>query len=418
MFARRAGWDLAPNALAERLSARRAAGLPFLDLTESNPTRCGLEAPSRALREALLHLADDPGCLAYAPDPKGDAEARRAVAAVHAEQGAALDPEAVVLTAGTSEGYAHLFRLLADPGDRVLVPKPGYPLFELLAGLEAVEVGTHPLRFGAGRWGLDLEALTAAAASPRVRAVLMVHPNNPTGSFVSEEEARALRSLCRTRGLALVSDEVFAAYRREGASPSAPRTLLPPPGAEEEGPLTFVLSGASKLLALPQLKAAWIAVAGPKTLRDEAVARLEVIADGYLSVSGLVQRALPGLLGARHGIVREVWARVVEGRRRLEAAVTGCAGIELLPCEGGWAAILRLRGAPPPDEDALVGALLDEAGVAVHPGWLFDLEPADAEGRPVAHLVLSLLPEPDRVERGAVAIADVFRAQGFASSAR
>lgn len=418
MFARRAGWDLTPNAIADRLARRRASGLPVLDLTESNPTRCGLGAPSQALGEALRRLAGDPRSLRYEPDPRGDADARRAVAAFHAAQGADLAPESVVLTTGTSEGYAHLFRMLADPGDVVLVPTPGYPLFEILAGLESVEIGTYPLRFEGGRWRLDVDALAAAAARPGVRAVLTVHPNNPTGALTSAAEAEALRSLCRERGLALVSDEVFAAHRSAAAPPDAPQTLLPAADAETDGPLLFALSGASKLLALPQLKAAWIAVSGPRALRDEALARLELIADSYLSVSGLVQLALPELLEARDVIVGEVVDRVAASRSRLAAVAAACGQLELLPSEGGWAAILRLHGAPPPDEDALVAALLDGPGVAIHPGWLFDVPPEDEEGRPVSHLVLSMLAEPAVVERGAAAIAAALGNQRGARSSR
>lgn len=402
MFARRAGWDLGPDDLAETVARRRRAGLPVVDLTDSNPTRCGFRTAAARLATVLADVARDPRCAVYEPDPRGDRAAREAVAAHHAGQGGAVCAESVVLTAGTSEGYAHLFRMLTDPGDRVLVPTPSYPLFTLLAGLEGVEAVPYPLRLRGGRWRIDLEALEATAVPP-VRAVLLVHPNNPTGSLVSSRETEALRRLCRDRGLALVSDEVFASHRRPSAPADAPHTLLPAEGAAADGPLTFVLSGASKLLGLPQLKVGWIIAGGPVQLRDEALARLEVIADTYLSVSIPAQLALPALLASQLELGREIATRVDDNRERVERAVAHAQNVRLLDAEGGWCAILRvLAGArgTAPDEDALARALRDDSGVLVQPGWLFDLEPHDEDGAPVAHLVLSMLPEPSVVEAG------------------
>jgi aspartate/methionine/tyrosine aminotransferase len=401
-FAGRAGWDLAPNDLTARIEERRATGLPVIDLTESNPTRCALPAAGLALRAALAELAQDPRSLRYEPDPRGDADARATISAYHTAKGTPLAPECVVLTSGTSEGYAHLFRLLADPGERVLVPSPSYPLFGFLADLESVEVAPYPLRWRAGGWRIDFDTL-AAAAGPRTRAVLVVHPNNPTGSLASAEEAAALRRFCRERGLALVADEVFADYRSATAPAPSPRTLLPRVTEAEDGPLTFVLSGASKVLALPQLKLAWVAVSGPRVLRTEALARLEVIADTYLSVSTLSQLVLPRVFAARAEIAAEITARVAENRLLLAAHIAPLEGVELLAADGGWAAILRVRGERrqnAPDEDSLVTQLVQDHGVIVQPGWFFDLDPEDDAGRPAAHLVLSLLPEPQRLEQG------------------
>ncbi len=399
VFARRAAWDLRPNPLAERVAARQRLGLPVLDLSDANPTRAGLAAPAEALALALGELARDARALRYDPDPRGDPAARAAVAACH--PGAA--PDGVVLTAGTSEGYAHLFRILADPGERVHVPTPGYPLFEHLAELEGLEVSRYPLRpppaGGGARWRIDVEAL-AATLSPRSRAVLVIHPHNPTGSFVDPQDWGALRALGRARGLAIVSDEVFAESGLGAAAP--PGALV---GAEA-GPLHFVLGGASKLLALPQLKLAWIAVGGPERERAEALARLEFVADAYLSVSPLLARALPRLLAQRAGIRSEVRARVAGNRARLAAALLGRPGLECLPAEAGWAAILRIeaRDRCAPDEEALALALLDRAGVLVQPGFLFDLE--GLPGPPAAQLVLSLLPEPDSFGAGIDALLD------------
>ena len=411
-FAGRAGWDLAPNELSSRLAERRAAGLPVLDLTESNPTRCALPAAGLALRTALAELAMDPRSLRYEPDARGDVDARAAIAAYHTAKGPVLAPEHVLLTSGTSEGYAHLFRLLADPGERVLVPSPSYPLFGLLADLESVEVAPYPLRLRGGRWRIDLDAL-AAAARPRTRAVLVVHPNNPTGSLADAEEVAALRTFCRERGLALVADEVFADHRSKAAPPAAPQTLLPGAADAEDGPLTFVLSGASKVLALPQLKVAWMAVAGPRRLRDEALARLEVIADTYLSVSTLSQLLLPRLLAARAEIASEIATRVTENRTRVAARIARHGEIELLAADGGWGAILRVRGdgrKGAPDEDDLVTQLVLRHGVSLQPGWFFDLDPEDEAGRPAAHLVLSLLPDPRCVEQGLAHVVEAIAA--------
>lgn len=403
MFARRASWDLTPNELARRVEARRASGLPLLDLSDANPTRVGLRAPAAALRAALEAVARDPRAARYEPDPRGDARAREAVAAWHCGCGAQVAAEHVVLTAGTSEGYAHVFRLLGDPGDVVHVPSPGYGLFEHLAALEGLAAERYPLlppEPGGARWRLDLEAL-AASVGPRSRAVLLIHPHNPTGSFVDPADLAALRALARARGVALVSDEVFAG---SAAAPGAPPGAL---AGAEDGPLHVVLSGVSKLLALPQCKLAWLAVGGPEWLRDEAVARLEFIADAFLSVSPLLAGALPALFEARPAIERELEERLRANRAALAAALAGTPRAALLPAEAGWAAIVRYgaagRGLA---EDALVLALLDEEGVLVQPGFLFDLEPPEADTES-GHLVLSLLAEPARFAAGAAAVARV-----------
>jgi aspartate/methionine/tyrosine aminotransferase len=384
MFSRRAGWDLVPSPLAARSEERKKQGLALLDLTLTNPTRVGLAAPGGALAEALAALARDPAARAYEPDPRGAALARESIAAFHT----GASPEHVILCAGTSEGYAHLFRLLADPGERVHVPSPGYPLFEHLAALEGVAAVPYPLLPPARgtRWRIDCDAL-AASLTAQSRAVLVIHPHNPTGSFVDPADLARLRALGREHDLALISDEVFAGAGTSAACP--PSALV---GAEA-GPLHFVLSGASKLLALPQLKLAWIVVAGPPAARDEALARLEFVADAYLSVSPLLARLLPGLLARRGELVAPLLARVAGNRARL-AALDPAGPVSALPAEAGWAAILRVRA--PLDAEALALGLLDRAGVLVQPGFLFDLEDEDG----AAQLVVSLLPEPADFARG------------------
>ncbi len=408
MFARRASWDLEPNELSARLAARRARGLPVCDLTLTNPTRCGLEQGPAALTRALAALEKDAAVRSYEPDPRGPAEAREAIAGLC---GGDARPEHVILTAGTSEGCAHLFRVLADPGDRIHVATPGYPLFDHVAELEGVEVERYALRapeHGA-RWRIDFETLRAAITA-RSRAIVLVHPHNPTGSWVDPADWDELAALARARDLALVSDEVFAASSAPGAA-RLPGALELARGA----PLCFALSGASKLLGLPQLKLAWIRVGGTPGLRDAALARREFAADAFLSVSPLVARMLPTLLDERAAIQAEITARVAQNRAALAAAVKGVSDLELLPAEAGWAAILRLRGASANQEEELALQLLEQRGVWVHPGFFFDLEPAERLG-PCAHWVLGLLLEPADFARGAAALADAIAALRSARS--
>lgn len=373
MFADRTGWDLTPNALASRLKEIRAAGEKVLDLTLSNPTQAGLRYP-----EGLLAPLANPGGISYDPEPKGLLSARQAVASIYAGKGAAATPENILLTASTSEAYGHLFRLLANPGDEILVPRPSYPLFGYLADLADVKTVSYPLCEGERRWELDLAAL-ASAVTPRSRAVIAVHPNNPTGSALTAREVEALRRLCRERGLALIVDEVFAEYLWEE---NLPRTLLPVGPAAGQGPLTFALGGLSKLLALPQMKLAWIACAGPEELLRPALDRLELIADTALSVNTPVQLALPGWLALAPAVQGEIRSRVRANRDLLERE----AGPLLSPSDGGWSAVIETPGVV--DDEAWALTLLEEYHALVHPGYLFDF---DAPG----HAVLSLLPPPD-----------------------
>jgi aspartate/methionine/tyrosine aminotransferase len=413
VFARRAGWDLARNPLSEAADSRRARGAPLVDLTEANPTHCGLHEGGAALSRALAERARDPASLRYDPDPRGPRAAREAIARHHARSGVPVGADQVVLTAGTSEGYAHLFRLLADPGDCVLVPRPGYPLFDLLAELEGVTTRGIPLRRGRGEFRLDEASLAAAAAARDARALLAIHPHNPTGHFVHPDDAALLRAHARRNRLALISDEVFA----DSGLPPAPgeRRLPTLLCDDEDGPLHFVLSGASKLLALPQLKVSWIVAGGPRGLRDEAIARLETIADTYLSVSPLLAACLPALLESLPAVQAPLRARVAGNRARLSQLAAARAGCTLLPAQGGFSAILELESADgaPLDEEALALAGVERAGVLAHPGFFFDFED---DGR--ARLVLSLLPEPERFEPAAIALLDVVDAERAHATAR
>jgi len=377
MFSGRTAWDLRRSRLAALLASRRAEGAELLDLTETNPTRVGIACPPHLL-EPLIQAA----ALRYEPEPAGLLSAREAVAADYHRRGYDVSPKRIVLTASTSEAYAFLFKLLCDPGDEVLVPRPSYPLFEYLAGLESVAVRPYPLDYD-GRWHLSPGGVREAAGE-RTRAVVVVHPNNPTGSFLKEEEAQGLESLCAEGGWALISDEVFADYAfRE--DPERARSV-----ARDGEVLAFALGGLSKSCGLPQLKLAWIAVSGPRERREAALARLEVVADTYLSVGTPVQLALPRLLQQRAELQRPIVERVAGNLDLLRERATGSPAT-LLDAEGGWSAVLRVPAVASEEDWALT--LLDEDGVLVHPGYFFDFAQE-------AFLVLSLLPPPATFRRG------------------
>jgi len=344
-----------PNALSAGLARLKAAGRGYLDLTVSNPTCCGFTYPEAEIRTAL----SVPSVLAYDPDPHGSPAARAAIARHH---GHGLRAEDLQLTASTSEGYSLLFKLLGDPGDEVLVPSPSYPLFDWLARLEGLQARTVPCYFH-DRWHLDIDAL-AAAISPRTRALVVVNPNNPTGQFLSKIEWRELTGLCARRGLAMLVDEVFLDYPLDPPQDRLGTILLDP---DPPCPV-FLLSGLSKVAALPQLKLGWIAVRGP-----DAAAHLEALAflaDQYLSVSAPVQAAVPTLLALAPGIQDQVRTRLRANLAALDTGLETHPHLSRLPVEGGWSVLLR-RPALDADE-ACALRLLEQKGVLVHPGSFFD----------------------------------------------
>lgn len=375
MFSSRSSFDLSPNPLALALARARAASRPLLDLTESNPTRAGIPYAG----EAILGALAAPGALVYEPSPFGLAAAREAVARDLASFGPAVDPARVLLTASTSEAYAFVFKLLCDAGDEVLVPVPSYPLFEHLARLEGVRAVPYRLAYD-GAWHVDVDSARRAITA-RTRALVVVSPNNPTGSYLKRTELEALASL----GLPIVSDEVFARYPLRD-DPGRARSALEAAGA----PLVFALGGLSKLAALPQMKLAWTAVAGEEARVAAALARLEIVADAFLSVGTPVQHALPALLASRGLAEDAVRARTRANLAVARGAVAGSAA-SLLDVEGGWYATLRVPGTRAEQEWAL--ALLEEDGVHVHPGHFFDFERE-------AYLVVSLLTPPADFEQG------------------
>jgi alanine-synthesizing transaminase len=367
MFSSRLNWDVSPNPLARLLAERRASGARVLDLTESNPTRAGISYPA-----AILDALNREEALRYQPSPRGLLSAREAVAAYYAERGRGVSPDRILLTASTSEAYAYLFKLLADPGDEVLTPRPSYPLFEYLASLESVRGRQYPLRYD-GVWHVDFVELERAV-SARTRAMVVVNPNNPTGSFLKAEEWDRLQEL----GIAILSDEVFSDYGFETASRMR----------GEDRALTFTMSGLSKIAGLPQMKLGWIAVSGPGA--DEAMERLELIADTYLSVATPVQVALPELLALSGEVRTQIRTRTRANLDTLRSSVAG-SPVNVLNVEAGWSAILQVPRIRSEQEWAL--RLLGEHGVLVQPGYFFDFESE-------AFLVVSLLTPCDVFEEG------------------
>jgi aspartate/methionine/tyrosine aminotransferase len=352
-FSRRTDWNTEESELARAHRLRARAGLPIADLTASNPTRCGFKyAP-----ELLAALAD-PQALDYDPQPRGMLRARDAVCGYYAGHGVAVAPEQVVLTTSTSEAYSFLFRLLCDPGSEILVPQPGYPLFDFLAEMDDVRLKAAPLVYDYG-WQIDPEGLRRAI-TPQTRAVVVVHPNNPTGHFTKPWEARELARLCREHGLSLIVDEVFLDYGLDGAPASFAAGL-------EDVPV-YVVSGLSKIAGLPQMKAAWIVATGPQ--QAEALERLEVIADTFLSMNAPVQCALPAWLDGRQGIQRQIRERVAANLAELDRQLGRQTTIRRLEVEGGWYAVLRIAALQPDEQTAL--ALL-ERGVWGHPGYFFGM---------------------------------------------
>ena len=376
MFSSRLNWNLRPNRLSALLEEKRAAGADVLDLTESNPTRAGLAYPQAEILAALA----DADALRYHPSPRGLDSAREAVTGYYRDRGTQIPMNNILLTASTSEAYSYLFKLLANPGDEILAPRPSYPLFEFLADLESVHIRQYPLRYD-GVWHVDFDALEHTI-TPRTRAIVVVNPNNPTGSFLKRAELDVLDSLAAERGLAILSDEVFRDYAFAG-EPNLVSTL-----AGDRRALTFSMSGLSKIAGLPQMKLGWVVASGPRC--PQALDALELIADTYLSVSTPVQVALPRLLGLSGSILNEIRRRTAENLAHLRETMLGSAAT-LLRTEGGWYAVLQVPRTRTEEEWTL--KLLGDLDVLVQPGFFFDFESE-------AFLVLSLLPDANTFAEG------------------
>jgi aspartate/methionine/tyrosine aminotransferase len=383
MFASRTNWRLETNCLTRALEEHRRSGKELFDLTASNPTTCGFAYPEREILAAL----GDPRGLVYRPESKGLLEAREAVAEYYSGHAGffgpsvRIDPEGILLASGTSEAYTHIFRLLCEAGDEILVPAPSYPLFEFLADLADIHLVPYPLLYDHG-WQIDFASLRAALTS-RSRAVLVVHPNNPTGSFVKPREAAELAEICGARQMAIVADEVFLDYTGVAASAKS--------FAFSDAALTFTLSGISKISLLPQMKLAWTVVSGPDSIAHAAVDRLEIIADTYLSPSTPVQLALPTFLSLRHSMHAQLQQRVSANLAALDIVLCESKSLARLDREGGWYAILRVP-VTGTDEEVTV-ALLERCSVLVHPGHFFNFL---REG----FLVLSLITPEQQFQEG------------------
>jgi aspartate/methionine/tyrosine aminotransferase len=377
MFAERTNWNLAGNRLSEALARHRAGGKRLLDLTASNPTECGFAYDT----EAILAALRNPAALRYEPNPKGLESARLAVKLYYSARGAAISVEDIVLTTSTSEAYSFVFRLLCNPGDELLIPAPSYPLFGFLADIQDVKLVRYPLVYDHG-WQIDFHSLQQAI-TPRTRGVIAVNPNNPTGHFVKEKELAKLNELRAARGMALIADEVFLDF----ALSDARRVTF----AGNTGALTFAMSGLSKIAGLPQMKMAWVVASGPSELKRQAMERLEVIADTYLSPNAPVQLATPVFLAQRHGLQKQLLARVRRNLAELDRQLAVQQVCSRLEVEGGWYAVVRVPATRSDEELAI--DLLTREDVYVHPGHFFDFA---TEG----YLVLSLIAREEEFAEG------------------
>jgi alanine-synthesizing transaminase len=389
-FSRRTAWDTTETEWARRLREKRASGLPILDLTVSNPTGCGFEYDA----EAVLGPLRDPGALQYDPDPRGLPVARAAVASYYADHGVQVDPGQIMLTTSTSEAYSFVFRLLCDPGDEVLIAQPSYPLFDFLAALDDVTLVPFPLFYDFG-WHLDPEALRQRI-TPRSKAIVLVHPNNPTGHFTKAAERGVLEELCAEYGLALIVDEVFLDYPLDSS------VTVPSFAAGEHTVLTFVLSGISKTAALPQMKAAWLACLGPSEELRPALDRLEVISDTFLSMNAPTQHALPHWLADRAGLQTQIRQRTRANLDALDVVLRNSQTVSRLLVEAGWYAVLRIPSEG--DDEATALQLLKHHNLAIHSGRFFGLNGS-------GWIVASLLAQTREFCNGISELVDYVQAQ-------
>jgi len=386
MFSERTRWNLAENRLSRTLAELCTSGKTILNLTRSNPTECGFTYDEKGIQYAFAHSE----MLRYQPNPRGVVSAREAVSAYYEQQQIPVAADDLVLTSGTSEAYSFVFRLLCNSADEVLIPAPGYPLLDFLADLCDVKLVRYPLIYDHG-WQIDFPAL-AAAASARTKALIVVHPNNPTGHYTSAPEQAQFVEFCRQRKIALIADEVFLDF---SLGNFRTRSF-----ASANEPLTFTLSGLSKICGMPQMKLAWIATCGPAREKTEALARLEVIADAYLSVGTPVQLAAQALLAMRVAFQAQVMTRVRANLRELDAQLSRQSACNRLSCEGGWSAVLRVP-AMQSDEDLAI-TLLAKHGVYVHPGHFYDF------AQP-GHAIVSLIVPEDQFAEGTRRILSHFK---------
>jgi aspartate/methionine/tyrosine aminotransferase len=372
MFADRTSWNLKLNRLAEALECHKSSGRKLLDLSASNPTECGFRYDAPAIMRSLC----SPASLQYHPDPRGLKSARQAVSDYYAARREQVTIHDLVLTASTSEAYSFIFRLLCNPGDELLIPTPSYPLFDFLADINDVKLVRYSLFYDHG-WHIDFHALKQSI-TPRTRGVILVHPNNPTGHYTAAEEIAQLNELCSANQMAIIADEVFLDFSLDAAQKSF---------VTNSAALTFAMSGISKISGLPQMKFAWLAANGPEELKREALARLEMIADTYLSLNAPIQLAAPVLLQQHSVFQQQLMDRVRKNLAHLDAQLAQEKGVTRLEVEGGWYAVLRIPATRPDEEFAI--NLLENHDVYLHPGHFYDF-PGDG------YLMISLItPEQD-----------------------
>ncbi|MBI4368020.1 MAG: pyridoxal phosphate-dependent aminotransferase [Candidatus Omnitrophica bacterium] len=372
MFASRTNWKFSTNPLSSCLQSLQKAGAKILDLTESNPTRCHFRYLNSELLQPLAH----PSNVKYDPISKGLPEARKLIQNDYRARHIVLNENQILLTASTSEAYTFLFRLLLNPGESILAPRPSYPLFDFLAGLNDVSIKSYSLRYASSGWHIDIPSLSEAVG-PETRAIILVHPNNPTGSFVKKTELSEILDIAKEKSLAIISDEVFFEY------PVADDPLRATSLAGHREVLTFTLGGISKTLGLPQMKLAWMAATGPEAVLAQSLDRLDIILDTYLSVNAPVQQALSSWFLLKSEIQREIQDRIQENRTFLTREVSSVRAVSLLDTEGGWYAVLRLAKNKSEEDWAL--EFLKQDHVYVHPGYFYDFEEE-------AYIVISLLP--------------------------
>lgn len=380
MFSNRTDWEFSSNKLVSLLDKLKDNNEDIMDLTQSNPTECGFSYPKEKIVSALSNSSN----LAYSPSAKGMLCAREVVCQYYKEKGYDVNPENIFLTSSTSEGYLFLFRLLADPGDKVLFPRPSYPLFEVLTQLSDLELAQYPLNYG--DWSLDEDAFESI--SKGAKAIVAVNPNNPTGSFVGNEDLKIINKVCANTDASIICDEVFLDYAFQ--DDFKPNSMV---GNKEN--LTFVLGGLSKALGMPQMKLAWIVINGPDGLVEEAKKRLEIILDTFLSVNTPSQNALGPWMEQRAAIQKDILKRIRDNRETVRSMVADSNKLTLLEAQGGWYAILRLPGSL--DEEEFCYGLLKNKKVFVHPGYFFDF----ALG---SHIVVSLLSQQVLLENGMKAL--------------
>lgn len=378
MFAERTKWNFATNRLSEAIATHRESGKSLFDLTISNPTECGFIYQDQEICRALANSA----VLHYEPDPRGMRSARAALASYYAERGMKVELGDIFLTTSTSEAYSLAFRLLCNPGDEILIPAPSYPLFEFLADIHDVHLVRYPLLYDYG-WQIDFDSLEKAV-SARTRAVIVVHPNNPTGHYTKQEEAERLNEICAAHEMALIADEVFLDFALTNQTPKS--------FAANARALTFTTSGLSKIAGLPQMKAAWLVVSGPPELTEQALPRLEVIADTYLSMNAPVQLALPVFMEHRLGFQEQLMDRVRKNLAELDRQLAAQPACSRLNIEGGWYAVIRLPAIC--DDEEFAVNLLQAKRVYVHPGHFYDFPKK-------GYLVVSLITPEENFTTGA-----------------